>query len=299
MSVAASPPTSRVIAVLEILATNPEGLSGVEIARRLDLSTSTISLILKTLREENYVERLDDRSYRLGFGVLRLLNGVARSFPILGIANDELNRLHAKFGFGCTLARIDAGRQEVVLTVGSTQGFGITRGVSVPLQPPHGTIAMAWRSAEDIDQWLNSTWRHEPSQQGKRQKKIMRDIRKMGLAVYGIQNNADETISQLRELLASVQTENPQDILRAKLDQLAAIVGTRIYTADELSKRECRGVSHIIAPVFGPEEQPRYLISLHVMQDEVSPDDLRLYNEELLAAANVISKQIGGRLPTA
>jgi DNA-binding IclR family transcriptional regulator len=299
MSVAASPPTSRVIAVLEILATNPEGLSGVEIARRLDLSTSTISLILKTLREENYVERLDDRSYRLGFGVLRLLNGVARSFPILGIANDELNRLQAKFGFGCTLARIDAGRQEVVLTVGSTQGFGITPGVSVPLQPPHGTIAMAWRSAEDIDQWLNSTWRHEPSQQGKRQKKIMRDIRKMGLAAYGIQNNADETISQLRELLASVQTEDPQDILHAKLDQLAASVGTRIYTANELSKRECRGVSHIIAPVFGPEEQPRYLISLHVMQDEVSPDDLRLYNEELLAAANVISKQIGGRLPTA
>lgn len=299
MSVAASPPTSRVIAVLEILATNPEGLSGVEIARRLDLSTSTISLILKTLREENYVERLDDRSYRLGFGVLRLLNGVARSFPILGIANDELNRLHAKFGFGCTLARIDAGRQEVVLTVGSTQGFGITPGVSVPLQPPHGTIAMAWRSAEDIDQWLNSTWRHEPSQQGKRQKKIMRDIRKMGLAAYGIQNNADETISQLRELLASVQTEDPQDILHAKLDQLAASVGTRIYTANELSKRECRGVSHIIAPVFGPEQQPRYLISLHVMQDEVSPDDLRLYNEELLAAANVISKQIGGRLPTA
>lgn len=299
MSVAASPPTSRVIAVLEILATNPEGLSGVEIARRLDLSTSTISLILKTLREENYVERLDDRSYRLGFGVLRLLNGVARSFPILGIANDELNRLQAKFGFGCTLARIDAGRQEVVLTVGSTQGFGITPGVSVPLQPPHGTIAMAWRSAEDIDQWLNNTWRHEPSQQGKRQKKIMRDIRKMGLAAYGIQNNADETISQLRELLASVQTEDPQDILHAKLDQLAASVGTRIYTANELSKRECRGVSHIIAPVFGPEEQPRYLISLHVMQDEVSPDDLRLYNEELLAAANVISKQIGGRLPTA
>ena len=299
MSVAASPPTSRVIAVLEILATNPEGLSGVEIARRLDLSTSTISLILKTLREENYVERLDDRSYRLGFGVLRLLNGVARSFPILGIANDELNRLQAKFGFGCTLARIDAGRQEVVLTVGSTQGFGITPGVSVPLQPPHGTIAMAWRSAEDIDQWLNSTWRHEPSQQGKRQKKIMRDIRKMGLAAYGIQNNADETISQLRELLASVQTEDPQDILHAKLDQLAASVGTRIYTANELSKRECRGVSHIIAPVFGPEEQPRYLISLHVMQDEVSPDDLRFYNEELLATANVISKQIGGRLPTA
>lgn len=297
MSVAASPPTSRVIAVLEILATNPEGLSGVEIARRLDLSTSTISLILKTLREENYVERLDDRSYRLGFGVLRLLNGVARSFPLLGIANDELNRLHVKFGFGCTLARIDAGRQEVILTVGSTQGLGITPGVSVPLQPPHGTIAMAWRSAEDVDQWLDSAWWYDSKQQGKTPKKTMFDIRKMGLAVYGIQNNVDETIFQLRELLASVQTEKPKDVLRAKLDQLAAIVGTRIYTADELSRREDRGVSHIIAPVFGPEQQPRYLISLHVMQDEVSPDDLHHYNEQLLASTKVISKQIGGRLP--
>ncbi|PLW66758.1 helix-turn-helix domain-containing protein [Pseudohalioglobus lutimaris] len=297
MSLAPSPPTSRVIAILETLATTPEGLSAVEIARRLNLSTSTLSLILMTLREQNYVERLDDRSYRLGFGVLRLLNGVARSFPLLGIANDELNRLHAKFGFGCTLARINADRQEVILAVGSTQSFGIAPGVSVPLQPPHGTIAMAWRSNEDIERWLNSAWWHDPNLRGKHQKKVMFDIRKIGLAVHGIQNNVNETINQLRELLTSVQAENPKDILRTKLDQLADIVGTRIYSADELSTRECLGVSHIIAPVFGPEKQPRYLISLHVMQDEVSADDLQQYYEELLASTKVLSKQIGGSLP--
>lgn len=298
MDTTTSPPTSRVIAVLEVLATTPEGLSAAEIARRLDLSTSTLSLILMTLRKENYVERLSDRSYRLGFGVLRLLNGVARSFPLLGIANDELNRLHAKFGFGCTLARIDTSHQEVILAVGSTQGFGIKPGARVTLQPPHGTVAMAWQSEDVIEQWLKNDWWGNSHQQNDHQKKTMFDIRTLGLAVYGIQNNVDETILHLRELLRSVQAEAHTEILHTKVEQLAAMVDMRIYTKEELSKRKYRGVSHIIAPVFGPKKQPRYLISLHVMDENVSPDELTHYIKELLVSTEVISNQIGGRQPT-
>lgn len=47
----ASPPTSRVIAVLEALAASSDGIASAALARSLGLSTSTVSLILGTLQD--------------------------------------------------------------------------------------------------------------------------------------------------------------------------------------------------------------------------------------------------------
>ena len=159
-------------------------------------------------------------------------------------------------------------------------------------------MAMAWQSEDVIEQWLKNDWWRKSRQQNDHQKKTMFDIRTLGLAVYGIQNNVDETILHLRELLRSVQAEAHTEILHTKVEQLAAMVDMRIYTKEELSKRKYRGVSHIVAPVFGPKKQPRYLISLHVMDENVSPDELTHYIKELLVSTEVISNQIGGRPPT-
>jgi DNA-binding IclR family transcriptional regulator len=277
-----------------MLAASPDGLTASAMARALGLSTSTLSLILTTLRELNYVERLPDRSHRLGFGVMRLLDGLQNRFPLLGAANDELTRLAKKFGCGCTLARL-GDSQEVILTVGSTADLGIGPGVHLPLDPPHGTIAMAWRSAREIDRWLSSS-----PLTGKReadQRNALAYVRRLGFAVYGIRQNAHATISQLRDLLSAVQIADSADTLRRQLDQLALVVGTRIYTVDELAARNHRGVSHIIAPAFGADGQPRYLVALHIMRDAVSPDDLDRYIAELLRSTAALTRQIGGHQP--
>lgn len=288
-----SPPTSRVIAVLETLAAANEGVTASEMSRKLGLSTSTLSLILSTLREANYIDRLPDRSYRLGFGVMSLLNGVKRRFPLLGVANDELTRLAEKFGCGATLARLGATSQEVVLTVGATADLGIDPGVHLPLDPPHGTIAMAWRSPPEIEQWLSSS--PDTSRRRKDQRDGLAYVRQLGFAVYGIRQDASSMIGQLRDLLRAVQVADSTDSLHRQLDELASVVGSRIYSVDELKLRNPKGVSHIIAPVFGADGQPRYLLSLHIMRDAVAPDELDNYIEELLRSVELLTLQIGGR----
>jgi DNA-binding IclR family transcriptional regulator len=266
-------------------------------ARTLGLSTSTLSLILMTLHEMNYVERLPNRSFRLGFGLMRIFNGLKERFPLFGFAEDELNRLFEKFDCGCALARVGTSSQEVILTAGPTADLGISPGVHLPLDPPHGTIAMAWRSSQEIDQWLLDAPYSNTRAGSADQRDALAYVRHLGFAVYGIRQNASSMIGQLRDLLRAVQIADSTDSLRKQLDQLALVVGTKIYTVNELAAPKRRGVSHIIAPAFGADGQPRYLMSLHVMRDAVSHDDLNIYIEELLRSTGTLTAQIGGRRP--
>ena len=63
-----SPPTERVVAILDFLARHPHDRFGLsELARRLDLSKPTCLGIVTTLTESGYLLRdAQDKSYRLG-----------------------------------------------------------------------------------------------------------------------------------------------------------------------------------------------------------------------------------------
>lgn len=290
-----SPPTSRAIAVLEALAAAPSGLTSSAIARQLGLTTSTAALILATFDELAYVERQPDKAYRLGVGVLRLLAGVQSRFPLLGAANDELVRLSTRFGCGCTLARINADDQEVILTIGETAAdLGVKPGVRLTMDPPHGLLAMAWRSREDIESWLANAPEPLPANGADRQRRLLGEISRAGFAVYTVRHDAHTMMGQLNALLNGIQSA-PANILQLQLSQLASVIG--VYTGDELASRRRRGVSHVIAPIFGPEAQPRYLVSLQIMRDSVSADELDDYVSELLRSTKVLTAQIGGRRP--
>lgn len=288
----ASPPTSRVIAVLEALAASSDGIASAALARSLGLSTSTVSLILGTLQDAHYVERLADKSYQLGPGLMRLLASLQNRFPILGVANEELTQLAARFGCGTNISRVGREGQEVVLTAGPTEQFGITPGVRVPIDPPHGTMSMAWRSHDEIELWLSKV----PTSIRGAYRKGLAVVRDLGFAVYGIRPDTGSMVDQLRDLLNAIQTEHDADHLHDQLDQLAAFVGSRIYTAADLANPERKDVSHIIAPIFAADHNPRYLISLQVMKEAVSPDDLRAHIDALLKSAETLTNQIGGQI---
>ncbi|UVE17448.1 helix-turn-helix domain-containing protein [Pseudomonas sp. LS44] len=286
------------IAVLETLAGEPESLSASEIARRLQLSTSTLSLILKTLHETGYVERLPDRSFRLGAGVLRLLQGVRQRYPLLGVANDVLGRLAEQCRCGCALAQVTSGRQEVVLTVGNTGELGISPGVQLPMDPPHGTLAMAWRTPKEVSVWLQQAEKSGAVVDTKVQLELLEHVRGLGYAVYGMRSNGSAMMAQFRDLLSAVQHAGSMEVLRRQLDKMALAVDAHLYTPQELDDSQSKSVSHIIAPVFGVDGQPHYLVSLHPMQDLVSASSLRQYVEELQHAAHALTSEIGGKIGT-
>lgn len=293
---APSPPTARVFAVLEALAeSSSSGLSLSEVSRELALSTSTTASILATMDASGYVERLPNRAYRLGPGLIRLLAGLRSRYPLLGAADEELSRLSAVAGCGCTLARINAEDLEVVLTVGTVDEFDTRVGQRMPLHPPHGSIAVAWRSPAKIDEWLSDAPDPLAPNEIAAVHSTLAEIRERGYAVYNVKRDVQTMVHQIRDLLGQADDHAPTEVLRRLL--LSAVVGIGTYSSDELTDWRRRPVSYVIAPVFGPDEQPRYLVSLHIMRDAVSVADLNLYIEALVQTATTLTKVGGGSWP--
>lgn len=282
--------------MLEALADSASGgLSLSDVAHKLGLSMSTTASILATMDEAQYVERLPNRAYRLGPGLVRLLAGLRSRYPLLGAADEELSRLSALVGRGCTLARINADDLEVVLTVGTVDEFETRVGQRMPLHPPHGSIAVAWRSPDSINEWLSDAPDPLAPDEIATVRSTLTEIAARGYAVYNVKRDVQTMVHQIRQLLGQAGDHAPTEVLRRLL--LSAVAGIGIYSTAELADRRRRPVSYVIAPVFGPDRQPRYLISLHIMRDAVSADDLDHYIDALLQTATTLTKVGGGHRP--
>lgn len=95
----ASPPTARVVAVLDFLASHPQEQFGLsELARRLDLSKPTCLGIVTTLAEAGYLVRdAAEKTYRLGPRLITLGHTAQESMRISPAARAELRRLSEAF----------------------------------------------------------------------------------------------------------------------------------------------------------------------------------------------------------
>lgn len=291
-----SPPTSRVVAVLDALAeAQSGGMSSSQIARAVGLSTSTTASILAALEAAGYVERLPNRDYLLGSGLLRLLGGLRARYPLLGAADEELSRLAEVAGCGCTLSRITEEDLEVILTVGRVDEFAVGARHRLPIYPPFGSVAMAWRSAERIDEWLSSAPDPMTPDEVDELHSSLREIRERCYAVYNIRRDVRTMVTQMAALLSSTEEHAPPHVLRSLV--LSAMTGAGVY--NDLASRRQRSVSYVLAPVFGPDQQPRNVVALHVMRDAVPPDDLDKYIDAIVHTATTLTKISGGRWPAA
>ena len=285
--------------MLDALAAAPQGRSSFALARQLGLSNSTTAAILTALHDSAYVERQPDKTYRLGRGLLRILGGLREQHPLLGFADEEVGRLAEQAGVGANFTRITPDDLEVLLCFGATSDLDNHPGHRLPMEPPHGALAMAWRSPEEIEEWLETAPHALSTEQASAQRDTLEDIRHLGYAVYRLQNDPHAVIERIRELLGTVPPDASVAEVRSKLGHFASIVGTDAYSAAQLAIRQRRGVSYVIAPVFGPDGQPRYIVSLHVMRESVPQDELDRYVAELTRCTHALTAYVGGRVPTA
>ena len=84
----------RVVQVLDVLGSAPEGLSVSDVARELGVHRSTASRLLGTLAASRIVER-DERSarYRLGARIVGLAASAVARLPVVSQARPELEQL--------------------------------------------------------------------------------------------------------------------------------------------------------------------------------------------------------------
>lgn len=294
----ASPPTRRVVAVLDFLARHPHDRFGVsELARRLGLSKPTCLGIVTTLTESEYLVRdSQDKTYRLGPALISLGHTAQESLRVDPAARAELRRLSAISGTTAALSAVIDDRITILELVGPPGAdVGVRVGQSYPFAPPVGLMFVLWDDVALRD-WLAKEPTIPLRSDGERLDHVVTECRRTGYLVERLTPGG----RRLYALMAGMSSRLP-DELRALLGELIADIGERVYLrADTPANggRRRHDISVISAPVFDHHQRQTMVVSLQIGR-ALTDAEIAKRARALTATADALTSRLGGVKPAA
>jgi DNA-binding IclR family transcriptional regulator len=265
-----SPPTRRVLDVLETLADSPDGCTSAELARRCGITTSTCALVLAELEQRGWVARFDDRRYVLDSGLFRLVHGLRAHFPLLDRGRNALNGLHERLAAGCSMSRIGGRHLTIVDSVGHGTDGAHAVGQRFPIDPPFGLVAMAWRDEGAVEAWLQRVTPRLAKAEISQHQQVLADIRERGYGAWRF----DEAHTGLRDRLAGVLASlEPTTMVTRQLSKLMTMVTLQSVTRS--LETDLPSTEFVVLPIFDGSGQPEYQIEIHLGgMDTLTVDEL-------------------------
>jgi DNA-binding IclR family transcriptional regulator len=294
----ASPPTARVVQILDFLACHPDDRFGVsELARRLDLSKPTCLGIVTTLTEAGYLVRdSEDKTYRLGPSLITLGHKAQESMRVSPAAREELRRLSARFGVTAALSGVVDDRitlLELVAPPGARPGVQV--GQSYPFAPPVGLMFVLWDDEATRD-WLAKEPTIPLRSNTERLHRVIADCRADGYLVERLTPGG----RRLYSLMAGMSSNLP-DELRALLGELVSDIGERVYLRGENDSnsgaRKRTNISVISAPVFDHYRRQVMVATMHIGKS-LTDTEITERARAVVGTADAVTAQLGGIKPT-
>jgi DNA-binding IclR family transcriptional regulator len=288
----ASPPTERVVSVLDFLAGHPEERFGVsELARRLGLSKPTCLGIVTSLADAGYLVRdPGDKTYRLGPSLITLGHKAQESMRVSPAARDELRRLSARFGVTAALSGVIDDRitlLDLVAPAGAQPGVEV--GQSYPFAPPVGLMFVLWDDEAERN-WLAKEPTIPLRTNTERLNRVIQACRADGYLVERLTPGGRRLYSLMAGMSASLPDE-----LRALLGELVSDIGERVYLRGE-NRQKRHDISVISAPVYDHYQRQVMVASMHIgksLTDAEITDRARA----LVTTADAVTAQLGGSKP--
>jgi DNA-binding IclR family transcriptional regulator len=294
----ASPPTERVVRVLDFLSRHPDDRFGVSaLARRLELSKPTCLGIVTALTEAGYVVRDSrDKTYRLGPALITLGHRAQESMRVSPAAREELRRLSSRFDTTAALSAVVDDRitlLELVAPPGARVGVEV--GQSYPFAPPVGLMFVLWDD-QAVREWLAKEPTIPLRTDSERLNRVIAECRAEGYLVERLTPGGQ----RLYSLLAGVSSSLP-DELRALLGEVVSDIGERVYLHSETyvvgsGARQRHDISVISAPVYDHYERQAMVVSLQIGR-ALTDAEITERARGLVDAADTLTAQLGGVKP--
>lgn len=292
----ASPPTSRVVAVLEFLAAHPHEQFGLsETARRLGLSKPTCLGILTTLTGSGYLIRDSvDKTYRLGPALIALGHIAQESMRVNPAAREVLRTLSRDFSTTAALSAVVDDRI-TLLEVVSPPGvpLAVRVGQSYPFAPPVGLMFVLWDDAALRD-WLARSPTIPLRTDSRRLDRVVAECRTSGYLVERLTPGG----RRLYALMAGMSSTLP-DELRALLGEMISDIGERVYLREESGppSNQEHDVSVISAPVYDHHGCQAMVVSLQIGR-ALTDAEIATNARGLMVSADALTAQLGGHKPS-
>ncbi|WP_018179489.1 helix-turn-helix domain-containing protein [Jongsikchunia kroppenstedtii] len=279
-----SPPTGRVIAVMELLGAEPErSFSLADICRALDISRATGHAILTTLADRLWVVRdPTDATYSWGPAIAALARpaGPRQYRPHLQALADEV-------GTYVFLARREG--SSLMIVDGAGEGSGgsrIGRGTRTPLVAPLGRDYVAWAGAADQREWLagfgepNEVFAH-------RIELVLNEIRRRG---YVVERLSREYI-RASAALGALGADGLPDALAARLAGALAELTVIDVLPTELEQDAQLNIATVSAPIANPDGAVTMSVAAAPFA-VLTPSDIETMGEHVRHTARQIEAQL-------
>ncbi|KAA9159319.1 helix-turn-helix domain-containing protein [Amycolatopsis acidicola] len=281
----ASPPTERVIAVVELLAARANGSTAAQIADELGLSRSTALAILTVLTERGWASRAPDLRYRPG----PRLPGQQPVVP--GGAERELAELAAAVGCGAALSLV-SGTELTFVSVLAGEGrvpAGITPGTVLPLRAPAGAAVVAFRTEQEQQHWLATA----TPEQHRRLRRTLAVIRSTGVAAWGIGAAEPAALDVLADVVEHLAGNPAPNSLRQRVFGLLGGISGKPYTATDFTADAELPLSYLSAPVFDAAGVARWELQLGPLRAAVGRAEREHFLDHLRQTAKNLSTTEG------
>lgn len=292
-----SPPTDRVVAVLDFMVARSDRRFGLSaLARELGLSKPTCLGILTSLVGAGYLVR-DPVSVTYGLGPALIAAGRAaqQGFAVGPLARTHLEALSAQYDTTCTASGVVGDRITILeLTCPDSRRATAKVGQVYPFAPPVGLMYVLWDTDERLDSWLGREPTLPVRMDVAHLRRVVDECRRTGYLV--------ETLTavgqRLHSVMAGVAAHDLPGEVRELLGEMVSGLGERVYLgAEEAGADATHEVSVIAAPTYDARGHQSLVLTLHVGAS-ISGEDIAERGQALIAAAGAITTEVGGRAPT-
>lgn len=269
MSATASSSVDQVFDVLALISGGDEPIGVAQLARTLDVPTSTAHRVLATVEEAGYVTRdTTGTKYRLGLAAQELAHALLRRFPLQAASQPFLNRLAAATGETVVLCgRVGFYRVRMASAAGASDVHAAPRlGQTARLQDaPGGRAILAFLDAELRARYLRWSGRGRASAATRALSADLDAIRAQGHVLEAHDDGRANLALPLRDAdgrtIASIAVEAAESsggarTQRARLSRLRAIVGELEQLLRERPQLALDPFAHIppedLSPGFTP-----------------------------------------------
>lgn len=292
-SARSSPPTQRVVAILDFMAEHPHDRFGLsELARHVGLAKPTCLGIVTTLTESGYLVRDSrDKTYRLGPSLIALGHIAQESMRVSPAAREELRRLSGTFSTTAALAAVVDDRITLLELVGPPGAdVGVRVGQSYPFAPPVGLMFVLWDD-DALRDWLSRAPTIPLRTDTQRLDRVIAECRTAGYLVERLTPGG----RRLYALMAGMSSKLP-DELRALLGELISDIGERVYLRSEAEARQRHDISVISAPVYDHHRRQIMVVSLQIGR-AMTDSEIARHAKGLTATADALTTGLGGSKP--
>ncbi|MBJ8348162.1 helix-turn-helix domain-containing protein [Antrihabitans sp. YC2-6] len=287
-----SPPTERVVAVLDFLVANADRQYGLsELARKLGISKPTCLGIVSALTHGGYLMRDPvARSYGLGPALVAAGRAAQESLAAGPVPRRHLELLSSRFDTTCSASAV-VGDRITILELTAPPGVdpGVKVGQVYPFAPPVGLMYVLWGGDAALESWLA----REPALPVRidrdRLRRVVDHCRRTGYLVETL----TEMGRKLHNVMAGVDTSNLPAELRELLGEMSSSLGERVYLESADGSAAEHPVSLIAAPTYDADGRQALVLSLHVSA-WIDQAEIARRGAALVETAAAITHESGG-----